>query len=148
MDIERSEYKASVDPEMKASLEWQSDLVFTASTQRGYDMEFDANIQMGCMPVEGVMLSLAGCMAIDVIAILDKMRCKPESFSMDILAERNPSPPQRITRIHLVLNLTGENLQEDKVKRAVSLSEGKYCSVRHSLREDIEITTDIRINAV
>ncbi len=147
MDIEHSEYKASVDPEMKASLEWQSDLVFTASTQRGYDMEFDANIQMGCMPVEGVLLSLAGCIAIDVIAILEKMRCKPESFSMNILGERNPTPPQRIKKVHLVLNLTGDNLQADKVKRAVSLSTEKYCSVRHSLREDIEITTDIRINA-
>jgi putative redox protein len=146
MDIDHSEYKATVEPEMKAFLEWQSDLVFTASTQRGYDMEFDANIQMGCMPVEGLLLSLAGCMAIDVVAILDRMRCKPESFSMNILGERNPTPPQRITKVHLVLNLTGENLQEDKVRRAVSLSEEKYCSVRHSLREDIEITADIRIN--
>ena len=147
MDIDHSDYKASVDPEMKAFLEWQSDLVFTASTQRGYDMEFDANIQMGCMPVEGVLLSLAGCMAIDVVAILEKMRCKPESFSMSIIGERNPDPPQRIKKVHMVLNLTGDNLQKDKVRRAVSLSEEKYCSVRHSLREDIEITTDIHINA-
>ena len=147
MNIDHSDYKASVDPEMKAFLEWQSDLVFTASTQRGYDMEFDANIQMGCMPVEGVLLSLAGCMAIDVVAILEKMRCKPESFSMSIVGERNPDPPQSIKKVHMVLNLTGDNLQKDKVRRAVSLSEEKYCSVRHSLREDIEITTDININA-
>jgi len=147
MDIDHSDYKTSVEPEMKAFLEWQSDLVFTASTQRGYDMEFDANIQMGCMPVEGVLLSLAGCMAIDVVAILEKMRCKPETFSMNIVGERNPDPPQSIKRVHMVLNLTGDNLQEDKVRRAVSLSEEKYCSVRHSLREDIEITTDIHINA-
>ena len=91
MDIEKSDYKSSVEPIMKASLEWQSDLVFIASTQRGYDMEFDANVQMGCMPVEGVLLSLAGCIAIDVVAILEKMRCKPESFSMDIVGERNPT---------------------------------------------------------
>ena len=83
----------------------------------------------------------------DRISRLDKMRCKPDTFSMDIQGERNPTPPQRITRIHLVLNMTGDNLQEEKVRRAVSLSEEKYCSVKHSLREDIEVTTDIRINA-
>jgi len=146
MDIEGSSYKASVEPEMKAHLEWRSDLVFSASTQRGYDMDFDANIQMGCMPVEGVLLSLAGCMAIDVVAILDKMRCRPDSFSMNIVGERSPTPPQRIKKVHMILHLTGDNLREHKVRRAVSLSEEKYCSVRHSLNDDIEITTDIRIN--
>jgi putative redox protein len=147
MNDENSDYKAEVNPDIKATLEWQSDLVFSSSTQKGYDLDFDANNQMGCMPIEGLLLSLAGCMAIDVIAILDKMRCKPDTFSMDIQGERNPTPPQRITRIHLVLNMTGDNLQEEKVRRAVSLSEEKYCSVKHSLREDIEVTTDIRINA-
>jgi putative redox protein len=146
MNDGQTEYKASVNPEMKATLEWHSDLAFTATTQRGYDLDFDANIQMGCMPVEGLLLSLAGCMAIDVIAILEKMRCTPDGFTMDIRGERHPTPPQRLTKIRLILNLTGE-VPEDKARRAVSLSQEKYCSVQHSLREDIEVTTEIRINA-
>jgi putative redox protein len=138
------DYKKEVEEGMTASLEWQQDLVFTATTRRGYDLDFDANIQMGCMPVEGVLMSLAGCMAIDVVAILQKMRCEIEAFRMDIEGERNPTPPQRIRRIKLTLHIKGD-VTEAKARRAVQLSEEKYCSVRHSLREDIAIETDLRI---
>jgi putative redox protein len=134
-------YKEHVDEDMEARLVWEQDLYFTASTRRGYDMEFDANVQMGCMPLEGLLLSLAGCMAIDVVSILKKMRCSLESMSMKIKAKRSETPPQRLRSVVLELFLKGDGLAEDKVKRAVSLSADKYCSVRHSLREDIDIQT-------
>ena len=140
------DYKSEVEEGMTASLEWQQDLVFSATTRRGYDLDFDANIQMGCMPVEGVLMSLAGCMAIDVVAILEKMRCEIEEFRMDIEGRRNPTPPQRIRSIKLTLHIKGD-VTEDKARRAVQLSEEKYCSVRHSLREDIAIETDLRIES-
>jgi putative redox protein len=141
------DYKKEVEAGMTASLEWQQDLVFTATTRRGYDLDFDANIEMGCMPVEGVLMSLAGCMAIDVVAILKKMRCEIEAFRMDVEGERNRTPPQRIRSIKLTLHIKGDGVTEDKAKRAVKLSEEKYCSVRHSLREDIAIETDLRIES-
>jgi len=139
------DYKREVNEAMTASLEWQRDLVFTATTQRGYDLDFDADIQMGCMPVEGVLLSLAGCMAIDVVAILKKMRCEIESFRMEIEGRRNRTPPQRLRNIKLTLYVKGGGVTEEKAARAVKLSEETYCSVRHSLREDIEVETDLRI---
>ena len=139
------DYKGEVEEDMTASLEWQQDLVFTATTRRGYDLDFDANIQMGCMPVEGVLMSLAGCMAIDVVAILKKMRCEIEAFRMEIKGERNRTPPQRIRSIKLTLHIQGNDVTEEKARRAVQLSEEKYCSVRHSLREDITVETDLRI---
>ena len=134
-------YKAHVDADMEARLVWEQDLFFTASTRRGYDMEFDANVQMGCMPLEGLLLSLAGCMAIDVVSILQKMRCPLSSMSMKIHAKRSEDPPQRLRSVVLELFLKGDGLSEAKVQRAVSLSAEKYCSVRHSLREDIDIQT-------
>jgi putative redox protein len=134
-----------VEEAMAASLEWQRDLVFTATTQRGYDLDFDADIQMGCMPVEGVLMSLAGCMAIDVVAILKKMRCEVESFRMEIKGQRNRTPPQRLRSIKLTLHIKGNGVTEEKAARAVNLSRETYCSVRHSLREDIEVETDLRI---
>jgi putative redox protein len=139
------DYKKEVKEAMTASLEWQRDLVFTATTQRGYDLDFDADIQMGCMPLEGVLMSLAGCMAIDVVAILVKMRCEIESFRMEIEGQRNPTPPQRLRSIKLTLYLKGGGVTAAKAERAVALSQEKYCSVRHSLREDIEVETDLRI---
>jgi len=141
------EYKKQVEPDMHARLEWQRDLHFTASTPVGYDLDFDAANQMGCMPLEALLMSLAGCMAIDVVAMLKKMRCEVTGYNMEIAAERNPEPPQRLRKVHMILHITGDTLAEDKVARAVKLSEEKYCSVRHSLREDIEITIETNINA-
>ena len=139
------DYKKEVNEAMTASLEWQRDLVFTATTRRGYDLDVDADIQMGCMPVEGVLMSLAGCMAIDVVAILKKMRCEIESFRMEVEGKRNRTPPQRLRSIKLTLYVKGGRVTEEKAARAVKLSEERYCSVRHSLREDIEVETDLRI---
>jgi putative redox protein len=75
------------------------------------------------------------------------MRCKPESLAMDVRGERNPNPLQWIRKVHVVLKLKGRDLQRDKVERAVALSRDKYCSVQHTLREDVEITTEIRMDA-
>ena len=141
------DYKTEVDEGMSASLEWQRDLFFTATTQRGYDLDFDANVQMGCMPLEGVLLSLAGCMAIDAVSILRKMRCEIESFRMEIEGRRNRTPPQRLRGVVMTLYIKGSGVTEEKAARAVDLSRDKYCSVRHSLREDIEVETNVRIEA-
>ena len=141
------DYKNEVEEGMTASLEWQQDLVFTATTLRGYDLDFDADIQMGCMPLEGVLMSLAGCMAIDVVSILKKMRCEIESFRMDVKGERNRTPPQRLRGVRLALHIKGKGVTEEKASRALKLSEDTYCSVRHSLREDISIETDLRIES-
>jgi putative redox protein len=84
-------------------------------------------------------------MAIDVVAILKKMRCEIETFRMDVEGERNRTPPQRIRSIKLTLHIKGVGVTEDKARRAVKLSEDKYCSVRHSLREDIAVETDLCI---
>lgn len=141
------DYKNKVEEGMSASLEWQRDLFFTATTQRGYDLDFDADAQMGCMPLEGLLMSLAGCMAIDVVAILKKMRCEIESFRMEIAGQRNPTPPQRLRSVKMTLHIKGGGVTEEKAARAVDLSRDTYCSVRHSLREDIEIETDLRVEA-
>ncbi len=138
-------YKDRVEPDMSARLERQRDLHFTASTPVGYDLDFDAANQMGCMPLEALLMSLAGCMAIDVVAILEKMRCRITGYRTEVTAERSPTPPQRLRKVHMVVHISGD-VSEDRAARAVELSETKYCSVRHSLREDIQITVEVRID--
>lgn len=144
MDPELQDYKGKIDPDVRCRLEWTRDLVFTASTPRGYDLDFDAESEWGCKPTEALLMSLAGCMAIDVVSILDKMKCPPEAFSMEVAATRRAEPPQRFTAVRMVLHLRGD-VPREKAERAVRLSEETYCSVRHSLRDDIDVTTEIRI---
>jgi putative redox protein len=132
-------YKEKINPITKATLRWDRDLIFIGSTEPGYEIEFDANAQWGCKPTEALLLSLAGCMGIDIVMILQKMRVQLTSFKMDLVGERNPTPPQYYRAIELALHLGGTNLDPSKVERAISLSKSTYCSVYNSLRKDLEL---------
>ena len=139
-ELQDSGYKQNINPVVKAALVWQRDLVFNGSTPQGYEIDFDAQGQWGCKPTEALLLSLAGCMGIDVMSILTKMRMTPASFRMEIEGKRNPEPPQYYTAMEIVLHITGKNLDAKKVDRAIALSRDKYCSVYNSLRKDLLLT--------
>ncbi len=130
-------YKEKVPTIEKATLQWDKELIFIGRTQRGYEIEFDANLQWGCKPTDALVLGLAGCTAIDVFMFLQKMHVEIGDFKIDIVAERNPTPPQYYKTIEMVLNITGKKLDAKKVERAIALSHDKYCSVYHSLRKDM-----------
>ena len=130
-------YKQGVNPIVKTTLTWERDLIFTGTTPQGYEIEFDAQAQWGCKPTESLLLSLAGCMGIDVVTILTKMRIALASFRIEIAGKRNPTPPQYYKEVEMVLHIAGTNLDSGKVERAIALSKNKYCSVYNSLRPDI-----------
>lgn len=132
-------YKKKSAPSTKATLNWDRDLIFVGRTQQGYEIEFDAHVEWGCKPTDALMLSLAGCMGIDVVSFLQKMRVELANFKIDIIGERNPTPPQYFTAVEMILTIAGKNLDVKKVERAVSLSHEKYCSVYNSFRKDMEV---------
>src|SRR5512138_1524734 len=143
-DLEGSldSYKTKISQVNKATLTWDKELIFVGRTNRGYEIEFDAAQQWGCSPTESLLLSVAGCMGIDMVSFLQKMRCEIKSYKMDIVGERNPTPPQYYTAIEMVISLKGAGLTPKKIERAVSLSHEKYCSVYHSLRKDMKVKVD------
>ena len=85
------------------------------------------------------MLSLAGCLAIDMVMFLRKMKVELASYRIDITGVRNPTPPQYYKSFEMVVHIAGKNLDPKKVDRAISLSQEKYCSVYHSLRKDLVV---------
>jgi putative redox protein len=135
-------YKEKINPLIKSTLTWEKDLIFNGRTQEGYEIDFDAHVQWGCKPTDSLLLSLAGCMGIDTVMFLQKMKVELSDFKIDITGERNPTPPQYLTDVEIVLHIAGKNLNPKKVDRAVSLSHQKYCSVYNSLREDINFKVD------
>ncbi len=135
-------YKTKVSQVNKATLTWDKDLIFIGRTNRGYELEFDAQQQWGCAPTESLLLSVAGCMGIDMVSFLKKMKCDIKSYKMDIMGERNPTPPQYYTSMEMIISVTGSGLTAKKMERAVSLSHDKYCSVYHSLRKDMNVKVD------
>jgi len=132
-------YKEGVAPVTKATLSWDRDLIFIGRTQQGYEIDFDAHMQWGCKPTDALLLSLAGCMGIDMVSFLQKMRMEIANFKIDIIGERNPTPPQYYKAVEMLLNISGKNLDPQKVERAIALSHEKYCSVYNSLRKDMDV---------
>lgn len=132
-------YKEKINPQVKGTLTWDRDLIFTGRTGEGYEIEFDAHVQWGCKPTDALLLSLAGCMGIDTVMFLQKMRAELASFRINIVGDRNPTPPQYFRAMDMVLHIAGRNLDEKKVERAINLSQQKYCSVYNSLRPDMQV---------
>ena len=138
-------YKENVAPITKGTLTWDKDLIFVGRTQRGYEIDFDAKVEWGCIPTESLLLSLAGCIGIDMVSFLKKMKAELKSFKIDIEGERNPTPPQYYKAIKVTIHLSGEGITDKKVQRAISLSQEKYCSVYHTLRKDLNVVVDYKI---
>lgn len=132
-------YKEKVSPIDKATLTWDRDLIFTGRTGQGYEIEFDARVQWGCKPTDALLLSLAGCMGIDVVSFLQKMRVEIADFRINLTGERNPTPPQYYKAVDMLLTIAGKGLDPKKVDRAIALSHEKYCSVYNSLRKDMDV---------
>ena len=102
------------------------------------DVFGDGAAGTGATPVQMLALSLAGCMAIDLVHILTRGRHPVASLSAEIRSERAVHDPKRFTRVYLDFTLTGGMLPEH-VERAIDLSREKYCSIWATLRQDIEL---------
>lgn len=99
----------------------------------------------GARPMELLLMGLGGCSGIDIINMLSKMKQTVDEFSISINGDREQGvEPSLFEKIHIHFQLTG-NLEHDKVKRAVELSLGKYCSVAKTLEKTAEITCDFSI---
>ncbi len=142
LDESLEAYKSKISQVNKATLTWDKDLIFIGRTSRGYEVEYDAHQQWGCSPTETLLLSVAGCMGIDMVSFLKKMKCDIKSYKMDIVGERNPTPPQYYTSMEMIISVTGTGLTAKKLERAISLSQEKYCSVYHSLRKDLKMKVE------
>jgi putative redox protein len=138
-------YKEEILPVNKSRLTWQRDLYFLGTTQRGYEVEFDVKYEEGCSPTETFLLSVAGCISIDVVHILKKMRCEIASYEMAAEGRRRLSPPQYYESIDLMIHISGNGITPAKIDRAIDLSLNKYCSVYHSLRKDLAVNVKYEI---
>lgn len=140
-------YKEEILPVNKGRLNLERDLYFIGTTQRGYEVEFDVKYEEGCSPTETLLLSIAGCLSIDVVHILRKMRCEISKYEVEVEGVRNLTPPQYYTSVDIMIYISGEGITQKKIDRAIALSRDKYCSVYHSLRKDIEVNVKYDIES-
>ena len=124
-------------------LAWQGGLRFEAQVG-GQTLVVDSQRQAGISPTQALAVSLGGCMAIDVVDIIQKGRFELEGLEAQLASERRADPPRYVTRVTLHFVVRG-NVPADRVERAIALSRERYCSVWHSLRQDIDFQTSFEI---
>ncbi len=129
----------------KATLEWQHDLRFGARSGAS-ELVLDSDGKAGPSPVEALAMALAGCMAVDVVDILQKGRHPLRGLTASLTAERASDPPRRFVSVSMHFAIAGD-VPTAAVERAVQLSRDKYCSVWHSMRQDIPLETTFEVGS-
>ena len=120
-------------------LVWEHDLVF-AGRSGDASMVLDSAGVAGPSPVQTLAFALAGCMGMDVVHVLRKGRHDLRGLRITMTADRAPEDPHRITAVSIDFTVTGA-VPKDQIQRAIDLSHDKYCSVWHSMRQDIAFQT-------
>jgi len=127
-----------------AELVWAGDEKFGA-TSGSTAIVIDGDAVAGPSPMQLLAQAIAGCMAIDVVLILKKGRHPLEALRVSCSGDRAPDPPRRYTSINLAFNVTGA-VPAAAVERAIALSRETYCSVWHSVRQDIDFTVTFDVH--
>lgn len=129
---------------MKATVQWLENMRFRCETDSGQSIEMDGNGET-LTPMESVLLSVGACSSVDVVEIMKKSRQDITGCKCELEATRAEQPPRVFTAIHATYLVSGNNLSEKHLARAVQLSCEKYCSVMLMLTGKVDITTDFRI---
>ena len=135
---------------MKATVKWLDGVAFVGETGSGHAFVLDGapaagGRNIGPRPMETILVGLGACSAFDVVAILRKARQAVTDCRVELEAERADAVPAVFTRIRMVFVVSGKELRESAVRRAVDLSAEKYCSATAMLRSSADITHEYRI---
>ncbi len=139
---------------MEVSVKWVDGVSFEGRSGTGHRVVMDGpedhgGCNKGARPMEVLLLGMGGCASFDVMTILRKSRQDVRGCVAEIEAERADAVPAVFTKIHLKFSVTGVNLKEAQVKRAVELSAEKYCSASIMLgKAGVEITHSYEIEEV
>jgi putative redox protein len=132
-----------VKPPTQVELVWTHELVFDGRSG-DTTITLDSSSAEGPSPMQTLGFALAGCMAMDVVHILKKGRYDLRGLKVDLIAQRAQEQPHRFTDVTLQYVVTGD-VPAEPIQRAIDLSRAKYCSVWHSLRQDIGLTVTFTV---
>jgi len=99
----------------------------------------------GPRPKSLLMAGLAGCTAMDVVSILNKMKIVFDDFRISIEGNITEEHPKHYDSMHIKYIIKGTGIPEDKVRHAIELSQDKYCGVSYSLKKALEVTWELVI---
>ena len=148
---------------MECTVSWtgaaggRSAMGFVAETGSGHTLMMDGapdearpengGQNLAPRPMETVLAGTGGCTAYDVVLILKRGRHDVRGCSVKLTSERAPADPKVFTQIHMHFTITGKDVPDSAVARAVAMSHEKYCSASIMLAKTAEITTSFEVVA-
>ena len=135
---------------MQARIKWLEERTFVGQSGSGHAVVLDASVEnggrnLGPSPMELVLIGTGGCTAFDVVEILKKGRHAVTDCWVEIEAERAAQPPRVFTAITMRFVVTGRQLPQAAVERAVQLSAEKYCSASIMLGKSVRFEHQIEV---
>ena len=124
-------------------LNWDPQSKFVLKDRDNYQLKVNGAGNIGSADL--LTMSLIGCSAYDVIEILGKQRQKLNQLNVSAEAQQDETPPWKFKKIHIRYQAIGMGLDPEKVKKAIQLSEEKYCSVYATLKDVIDITHEVEV---
>ncbi len=134
----------------RAKVTFVNGMQFVGSADSGHAVVMDALSSVGgnntgSRPMELLLIALGGCTGMDVISILRKKKQNVSRLELNVTGEQAEDHPRMYTTIHIEYVLTGKDISDKAVKRAVELSLEKYCSVGATLDKAAKITYSYRV---
>lgn len=129
------------------NLKWEELMLFHSKVNE-HDVYVDAGISAGGSdkaprPKPLMLVSLAGCTAMDVVSLLNKMKVKFDYFNVKVHGELTEEHPKIYSKVHITYQIKGKDIDRQKVEKAVNLSQEKYCGVSAMFRKFAELSFEI-----
>ncbi|MDP1623057.1 MAG: OsmC family protein [Bacteroidales bacterium] len=129
---------------------WKGNMLFDAEVS-GHHVMMDATAAVGgedkgSRPKQLMLASLAGCSGMDVVSILKKMRAPITGLNIRVEADATEEHPKHYEKMHVIYTFTGDGLDINQLKKAVELSQDRYCGVSFVYKKAMEVTFEIQIN--
>jgi len=129
------------------TVKWAGKMTFIGQASSGNCLTMDAGtdnggLGLGHSPMDLLLMGAGGCASIDVVMILQKGRNDIVDCEVKVSGKRASEMPKVYTDIHMHFIVSGKDLKENAVERAVKLSMDKYCSASATLAKAATLTYD------
>jgi putative redox protein len=129
---------------------WKGGMAFDAQINE-HHVIMDAHSEfggqnLGAPPKHFLLSSLSGCTGMEIVSLLNKMHVPFSSFSIDVEAEITDEHPKVYKKIHLIYHIDMDESEHDKMRKAVTLSQDKYCGVSAMLKMVCPVSWEIQFN--
>jgi putative redox protein len=132
------------------NLAWKKGMAFQTELY-GHKLTIDTDKSnggqdLGPRPKALMLVALAGCTGMDIVSILEKMRVELVDLNVKVEGEVTEEHPKHFTSMHITYEFWGKELPLEKLEKAVSLSDDRYCGVSATLKKGIPVTHEIIVH--